>query len=800
MQGSNEKKFLEQLQDIFVGAKIEGKSGYINLLNMKQKYYTDIQAELNDYITEKISSFPDFREELFDKLHSFFSRYFTKNGSLYFNETPFHKSVYEKVYTDHKDIMLFYKTNMLYYVKSDVIIKNAKITVDDTVFHFDTSELQYKKSNEKKELIFELHDVKKETVYLTVQYSERGRKTKLDQIVKGIEKSGLTLSEETITTALATFKKQSTYDYFINKDAKAFLEEQFELWLYQYTFKEMNQFSAERVQQLQALKDIAYQLIAFIAQFEEELKKVWNKPKFALNSHYVISVDRLTGDLFQQIIEHRNIEQQVEEWKEFEIVPDTFTVQHLLENKSDYPYLAIDTKYFKDKELSILALFDHLDEALDGWLIHSENYQALNTILPKFKRKIQAIYIDPPFNKESEGEYHYSVKYKDSTWVTILENRVRLAKELLKEDGSMFLRCDYNGNALVRLLMDDIFEKRNFLNELVVNRTKKIFPGVTGYNVATDSLFYYAKDINQVKYYAQYKKREKEPAWIAAHSPGIRRPPERVLDGVTYYPPKGRHWTFKQSTLDRMKEEGRIRLNLDKSYVDLNGEKINGLIEYRTADTELLDSNWTDITGYSSSQGFKTENSEALLKRAIQSASSQDDIVLDFFLGSGTTIATAQKLKRKWVGVEMGDHFSTVILRRMKRIVSGIKENISRDKDVEYEGGGFFKYYTLEQYEDTLNKATYKDDNVSLFNLNESPFEQYIFMRDDKLTDKLEFQESSVDLRKLYDDIDIAESISCQKGVMIKKITEDKAYFDDGSVIDLKNINVEDIKAFVWWC
>src|SRR5690606_26012439 len=131
---------------------------------------------------------------------------------------------------------------------------------------------------------------------------------------------------------------------------------------------------------------------------------------------------------------------------------------------------------------------------------------------------------------------------------------------------------DYNGNALVRLLMDTIFEKRNFLNELVINRTKKIFPGVTGYNVATDSLFYYAKNMEQIIFNAQYKKREKKQSWIPAHSPGERRPPERTLNGMTFYPPKGRHWTFKQSTLDRMNKEGRIRINKDKSYTDMNGK------------------------------------------------------------------------------------------------------------------------------------------------------------------------------------------------------------------------------------
>jgi len=102
-------------------------------------------------------------------------------------------------------------------------------------------------------------------------------------------------------------------------------------------------------------------------------------------------------------------------------------------------FLPLDTRYFKDMEAEIIGIFDNLDEALDGWLIRSENYQALKTILPKFKEKVQCIYIDPPFNKEENADYLYNVKYKDSTWASMLENRLRLAKELLGEEGSIFV-------------------------------------------------------------------------------------------------------------------------------------------------------------------------------------------------------------------------------------------------------------------------------------------------------------------------------------------------------------------------
>ncbi|MGC8580673.1 MAG: DUF559 domain-containing protein, partial [bacterium] len=140
--------------------------------------------------------------------------------------------------------------------------------------------------------------------------------------------------------------------------------------------------------------------------------------------------------------------------------------------KGEFKHLPIDTKYFKDLELEILSLFDNLDKQLDGWLIKSENYQALNTILPKFKEKVQTIYIDPPFNLDSSDQFLYRTNYKDANWATLLENRLRLAKKWLNEKGSIFVRCDYNGNWIVRPIMDNIFDN-NYKNEIILSKSAK---------------------------------------------------------------------------------------------------------------------------------------------------------------------------------------------------------------------------------------------------------------------------------------------------------------------------------------
>ncbi|MDW8302224.1 MAG: DNA methyltransferase, partial [Bacteroidia bacterium] len=459
---SKEQLFYQTLQDIFIGAEVEGKGGFIKLMRIKSKYYKRIEDLLKADINQRLERYPSFREELFDKLYTFFKYYFAENGSIYFNQTSFHNNIYEKVYSNEKDIVLFWKTQMLYYVKTDRIFRSMPIEIDNLSFFFDASTIENKKANEKRSLIYSLKEVKtegyNEIIVFEVLYAEKGRVTPIEDILKGLKKYKIKITEEQLERAFRIFERQAEVDYFIHKNAKAFLQEQFKLWLYQYYWQGAEYWHVERVNQLQILKDIAFKIIDFIAQFEDELVKIWNKPKFVKNSHYVITLDRIAAQpsstqVLQKIVQHPNVHKQVEEWQKLEMVPQTFNIDDIFVHnlidqpqislKPEYQFLPIDTHYFKDIEQDILALFSDLDNSLDGWLIKSENYQALNTLLPKFKNKVQTIYIDPPFNLDNSTQFLYNTNYKDSTWATLLENRIRIAKEWLNEKGSIFVRCDY---------------------------------------------------------------------------------------------------------------------------------------------------------------------------------------------------------------------------------------------------------------------------------------------------------------------------------------------------------------------
>jgi len=836
---TKEQKFYNALRDIFVGAKVEGKSGYINLMKIKSRYYENgVFPKLQKDIEEALKPFPEFREELFDKLYTFFNRYFSESGSIYFRYTPIHQNVYEKVYTDDKDVILFWKTHMLYYVKTDRLFKRLEVETprpsdtplregnkDSFKFFFDVSTLEHKRANEKREIVYEFKEKREDGVpVFTVSYSERGKKTKIVDTLRVLNKKGVRITEDTLERAFRVFEKQSEVDYFINRNAKDFLREQFNIWLYQYVFSGESEWTEKRIKQLQVLKDIAFKIIDFISQFEDELVRIWNKPKFVLNSNYVITLDKIfysplqKGNLVEKIIKHRGINEQIKEWKELGIIDDNFKISDIFitdltgkKLNEKYKFLPIDTKYFKDLELEVLGLFDDLDNALDGWLIKSENYQALNTILPKFRERVQTIYIDPPFNKEQDADYFYSVKYKDSSWITLLENRLQLAKDILNPRGSIFVRCDYNGNTYVRMLMNEIFGEQNFRNEIDIKRNQAL-PKTGGVNLVeeTENLYTYTKS-DQFSFLNTLVKKDK-PQWVdlGTRPSDKENNPPRIIEEKQFYPSKFRRWSYSQENLEGMYKNRRLKVENGKLKILLDKRRIG--------------SNWTDIPGYSTTPtwGLVTENSEQLLNRVIDFSSKNQDLVLDFFLGSGTTTAVAHKLGRKWLGVEMGEHFWTVVLPRMKKVLAYDKSGISKEKDVkdnynQSNAGGFFKYYELEQYEDTLRKVKYEDSDL-FDNPYEDPYNQYVFMRDIKMLGALEIDyknnKVNVDLSKLYakiprqaspatplrkGNIDISETLSNLLGKWIKRITHDYVEFEDGEKIDIKNLDYKLIKPLIWW-
>lgn len=742
---NNEKKFWDILTNLFVGAEVKGKSGFINLMVAKQSYFKKVKVDLLQQINDTCKDNKDFKDELYDKLYSFFHRYFSESGSIYYNYTPLFYNVYTKAYNENpteiktfstdyeqvisnkQDTSLFYKTQMLYYVKSDKIFRDLEIDIGGgKKYVFDVSTMEGKKANEKKNLVYELKSIENKSLSFNVIYSEKGKTTKTADIVKEAKKSDIELNEEELKKAFQVFEKQSNVDYFINKDAKRFLTEQLDMWIYQYMFSQEVDFNMERFSQIQDFKKVASKLINFISQFENELVKIWNKPRFVINSNIVVTIDKLMAKGFEidRLKNHPNFNLQQQEWEELGINQGN----GLVENE----FLPIDTKYFTEFKEEIESLFS--EDEFDGLLIKSENYQALNTIQPRFKGKVDLIYIDPPFN--TGDDFAYIDRFQDSTWLSLMENRLEIAKEILSKKGSFYLHLDHNANYMGRVLMNNNFGKENFRNEIVW-QYGKMASSNKKFLANNDILYLYAKNENNI-FDLPYIKLDKTKKFLA-----------------------------------REVKNGKL----------VNARDDNGNIIYIEKNEKAVDTIWSDISTVMPSSAeydsFSTQKPEKLLERILKTSSNPNSIVLDYHLGSGTTVATAQKLGRKYIGIEMGEHFYDVVIPRMKKILSGLQSGIS--KDVEYKGGGLFKYYELEQYEQILRSTKYKDTPSDYLDSKKSDEIKDCFLFDEKLSQVIIPENDSfrVDLSKLYPNIDLKETIHNLTGKRPKEITDTKVIFED---------------------
>ncbi|WRF16340.1 site-specific DNA-methyltransferase [Helicobacter pylori] len=748
---TNEAQFYEVLENLFIGIKIEDqqeslldptpkavKNGMINLMKAKSQYYHHKKQELKKLIDLKCQNNNDLKEELFDKLYSFFKRYLSANGGIYFNDTPLYDSLYTK--SDYekcslkKDTALFYKTKDLYYVKSETIYKDFCFELEDILFNFDTSSLESKKYNEKVDLVFNLKDTdtKTNTLNFSVSLSSKGSQTKVNEILKKCSNQGVKLDEEVLKKAFVKFKKQGSMDYFIHKNALGFLKEQLDLYLFEYLFKEMTAFDAKRLNEINTIKEVALQVIVLVSEFENELCKIWNKPRFVLNSHFIVSLDQLKAKNYDlnKITNHKNYPKQVQEWQDLNLK----TTDNLLENE----FLPLDTLYFKDLEEEIKNLFS--EDEINGTLIKSENYQALNSLKNRYKEAIDCIYIDPPFNTGSD--FAYIDRFQDSTWLSLMHNRLQLAYDFLSSQGSFYLHLDNNANYLGRMLLNDIFGKENFRNEIIWYYSNKMANSGNSFAKNTETILNYSKSEEYIFY------RQKEPR------------SEPVL---------------------LSKREGRDGKNM-------RARDENGKVIYELSHERYVDTLWNiPIIGSTSTERVKnnenlTQKPEKLLERIIQASSNENSIVCDFFAGSGTTCAVAHKLKRKYIGIEMGEHFESVILPRLKKVIGGFKSGAAK----EFNKGGVVKVYELESYEEILRKIKYEDNDKPL-------------AYDEQYSDLVECKEHSYTLNvealeKMG--VDIKETLENLHGVGVEFFNEKVVKFkgNDKEVEILKALK----EALIW--
>jgi adenine-specific DNA-methyltransferase len=498
---------------------------------------------------------------------------------------------------------------------------------------------------------------------------------------------------------ISKFTQRNSADFFIHRDLEGFLNRELDYFLSQEVLKLDDVLSGNAEARLEipraaAIRHLGRSTIAFLAQIEGLQRYLFEKPKLTLSTHYCATIDRLSDDLVAEAI---GSPRQRDEWSRLYRAGVNADAAPALVRR-EYPFLVVDTANFDEEfKWRLLAGFENVDDNLDGVLIKSEAYHALRILAPTLRHSVQCVYIDPPFNT-ANSQFLYRDSYRDSCWLSLLSNRIELARDLMKPDAAFFLHLDENSNHYARFLLDAVFGRANFGDEIIWR-----IGWASGYKTQAPSFVrnhetifmygaagkpFFAKQRMAIPYVDIAEDR------VAQHIKGIvdafgLQDPTFARKRLVFSAPDGT--VYKVAAADK---KGRYWI-----------EDTWNSNEYEQLDSNKIKRNAAEYTPHGS---LLTQKPEQLLQRVITATSNPGDVVMDFFAGSGTTPAVAKKLGRRFVAVEVAEYFETDLLWRMKQVLWGRQVGIS--KTVGHLGGGFFKYQSLESYEDALENLSHDRD------------------------------------------------------------------------------------------
>lgn len=520
-------------------------------------------------------------------------------------------------------------------------------------------------------------------------------------------------------------------DFFIHKNLKKFFEKELDFYI-KNEILVLEDFEnpsnlAKYSFQIQLLKNICYKIICFLGQIEDFQKKLYEKKKLVIRTDYCISLGKVPRKFFEEILLNRK---QINEWVElFKIIEEEIDIKYL----QTHPFLVLDTVFFSEEfKYRLLANFENFDEQIGGVIIKSENWQALNLLFEKYRGKIKCIYIDPPYNTGND-EFIYKDNYQHSCWLSMLRDRLILARELLSKDGVIFVSIDDNEMPRLRLLLDWVFGEENFLAQLVWR--KKYTGGKHARHFADqhDYIVVYGKDWASIPEFLMKRpeiqkiKFQNEDEFIQTRGKYYIRPLKSNLARreTLIYPislPDGssieEQWMVAQDTFQDLKRDGRILFKKKKDgnwqvyrkYYEHDGEgmiKIPSILNISSNNEGKEDFKRLFFVSEGREIPIYTIKPVALLSFLVGFSTQGKDHILDFFAGTGTTAqAVLERNKedgneRKYLLVEMGDYFDTILKPRMKKLMFS---KIWKDGNPNSSEGHnhLFKYQYLEQYDDSL--------------------------------------------------------------------------------------------------
>ncbi|MFX1389120.1 MAG: site-specific DNA-methyltransferase [Promethearchaeota archaeon] len=629
-------------------------------------------------------------------------------------------------------------------------------------------------------------------------------------------------------------------DYFIHKHLKRFLEEELKSYIKNSFFKIEDIYNLNLLKiKINLFRKICQEIIKYLAYIEEIQKKLWTKKSFILSTDYLITLDLIDERFYPEILTNK---EQLHEWQELLSFNIEEKIKTGIDNSSieilkKFNTLAIDTKFYsKEFKYRILSEIDNIDENVNGLLLHSNNFQALNLLLKKYGSKINCAYIDPPYNTRG-NEFPYKDKYRHSSWLSMMKERLELIKDLLSEDGVYFISIDDNELANLTMLVESIFTKGISIGPIIV----QVNPGGRDYlHIAKTHEYIVSglKDKEKGKIYEvpkeeifKYKDsrggwnprglRNRNPRFNRLNRPNLFYPiyiNPNLKDSGGYAPVSvSKSGTYSIEILPRNSKgvddcwrwgKGKLSKNIVKDSSDLSNVvayiKKDGkwrVMEKSRKSTKKIKSIWTE-TSMRTEDGtrilrklfgnnvYSHPKPIDLIKRCLSVSVKGKDLVIDCFAGSGTTgqavldynKETNQNLK--FILIEMGKYFDDVL---KKRILKVIYSNRWKDgKPLDHEGSmqQIIKYQILEQFEDCLNNITLdtpkklnleSEDNKVKYLLKNIEDDNNLILNLCQLEKPFEFTlniAKNDEIKEL--DIDFIETFNYIAGVTIRKIYKTK--------------------------
>jgi adenine-specific DNA-methyltransferase len=557
---------------------------------------------------------------------------------------------------------------------------------------------------------------------------------------------------------LNQYTARNTMDYFVHKDLGGFLRRELGFFLKNEVLHiddvvgdESGEVMTHVLTRMRVVRQIAERIIAFLAQIEDFQKRLFEKRKFVVQTHYCVTLDRVPESLYPEILAN---EAQLEEWRRLYNV-DAWENDLFWRGAFDeafltsHPYVMVDTAFFDDDfKARLLASFDDpstgsgqgLDDAIDGVLIHGENFQALKLLQAKYADKVKCIYIDPPYNTGVD-EFIFKDSYQHSSWLTMMENRLKEAQAVMPSDSALFVSVDDNEQENLRQLASQLLGRSNLVANIIWQKKYSPQNDATWFSDDHDHILLYAMNKTiwrpqrlprTEEQNAAYTNPDNDPRgpWKASdyksnksadERPNLYYPITNPFTGEEVLPQRDRVWAYSPEQHEQNVTDNRVWWGTDgtnsvPAYKRFLNE-VGGIVPRTIWSYDEVGHNQDavrELKALFAENPFSSPKPTRLVRKILQVASC--DLVLDFFAGSGTTAHSVINLNREdgknrgYILVEMGNYFDTVLKPRIQKVAfsASWKDGVPQDRDgVSH----IFKYQRIESYEDALNNIRVKEWN-----------------------------------------------------------------------------------------